>query len=192
LKSSFQKNLFDNFWNFLQFPMNFTRQQHGSHEIIHQFTLGSLDSCTQAPRTKQSITTMPLPAFDGVRHSCLWCSRRRRGPGRRWSGPTWPTSPMVSTSGWCASRSTTEHGRQRTMAAAASGRRRSRWGAGEHGGTRHARAPGKCGDAFPQLNLDRDRPERGDRRRGGARFSPPAMAIGVLQVRAIVTPRKFT
>jgi hypothetical protein len=32
--------------------------------------------------------------------------------------------------------------------------------------------------------LDRDRPERGDRRRGGARFSPAAMATGVLQVRA--------
>jgi hypothetical protein len=33
--------------------------------------------------------------------------------------------------------------------------------------------------------LDRDRPERGDRRRSGARFSPAAMATGVLQVRAM-------
>jgi hypothetical protein len=55
------------------------------------------------------------------------------------------------------------------MAAAASGRRRSWRGADEHGGTRRTRAPGKCGDAFPQLNLDRSRPERGDRQRGGAR-----------------------
>jgi hypothetical protein len=68
------------------------------------------------------------------------------------------------------------------MAAAASGRRCSQRGAGEHGGTRPARAPGKCGDAFPQLNLDRDRPERGDRRRGGARFSPAVMAVGILRV----------
>jgi hypothetical protein len=70
------------------------------------------------------------------------------------------------------------------MAAATSGRRRSRRGAGEHGEARRTRAPGKCGDGFPQLNLDRDRPERGDRRRGGARFSPAAMATGILQVRA--------
>jgi hypothetical protein len=41
--------------------MNFTRQQSSSHEIIHKFTLGSLVTCTETPRTKQSITNMPLP-----------------------------------------------------------------------------------------------------------------------------------
>jgi hypothetical protein len=35
--------------------------------------------------------------------------------------------------------------------------------------TRRVRAPGECGDAFPQLNLDRSRSKRGDRRRGGPR-----------------------
>jgi hypothetical protein len=48
-------------------------------------------------------------------------------------------------------------------------RRRSRRGASEHGETKRARAPGECGDAFPQLNLDRSRSKRGDRQRGGPR-----------------------
>jgi hypothetical protein len=60
---------------------------------------------------------------------------------------------------------------------AASGYRHSRRGAGEHGETRCAQASGRCGDALPQLRLDRDRLEKGPRRWGGARFSPAAMAI---------------
>jgi hypothetical protein len=75
-----------------------------------------------------------------------------------------------------------EHGQRRASAAAASGHRRSRRGAGEHGETRCARAPGRCGDAFPQLKMDRNRPEKGSRWRGGARFSPAVMAIDDLQV----------
>jgi hypothetical protein len=70
-----------------------------------------------------------------------------------------------------------EHGWRRASASAASGHRCSRRGAGEHGETRCAQAPGRCGDTFPQLKLDRDRPEKGSRRRGGARFSPAVMAI---------------
>jgi hypothetical protein len=66
--------------------------------------------------------------------------------------------------------------------AATSGHRRSWRGAGEHGETRCAQASGRCGDAFPQLRLDRDRPEKGSRRRGGARFSPAAMVINDPQV----------
>jgi hypothetical protein len=77
---------------------------------------------------------------------------------------------------------TAEHGRRRASAAAASGHRRSRRGAGEHGETRCAQASGRCGDAFPQLRLDRDRSEKGSRRRGGARFSLAAMAIDDLRV----------
>jgi hypothetical protein len=70
-----------------------------------------------------------------------------------------------------------EHGRRRASAAAASGHRRSWRGASEHGETRCAQAPARCGDAFPQLKLDRDRSEKGSRRRGGARFSPAVIAI---------------
>jgi hypothetical protein len=70
-----------------------------------------------------------------------------------------------------------EHGRRRASAAAASGHHRSRRGVGEHGETRCAQALGRCEDAFPQLKLDRDRPEKGSRWRGGARFSPVVMAI---------------
>jgi hypothetical protein len=64
--------------------MNFASQQPSSHKITHEFTLGSLVTCTETPRTEKGITNVPLPALDGARHLCLRHSRRRRGP--RWGG----------------------------------------------------------------------------------------------------------
>jgi hypothetical protein len=65
--------------------MNFTSQPLYTHKITHGFTPGSLDSCTQTPRTKQSITNMPLPSLDGVRRSCL--RRSASGEVRGGDGP---------------------------------------------------------------------------------------------------------
>jgi hypothetical protein len=118
--------------------MNFINQQPCSHKITHRFTLGSSGSCTQALRTEKDITEMPLPALDGVRHLCLRRSRWRRGPGWGGVGATRPTEATEHDGGSCARRAAAEHGRRRAMAAAVLGRRRSRRGAGEHGGTRHA------------------------------------------------------
>jgi hypothetical protein len=49
-------------------------------------------------------------------------------------------------------------------------------------GNKARTSSGEVRGCFPPLKLDRDRPERGDRRRGGARFSPEVMAVGILRV----------
>jgi hypothetical protein len=57
-----------------------------------------------------------------------------------------------------------EHGQRRGGAAAATVCWRSRRGAGEHGQTRHARAPGRGKGAIPVPKLAEDVAEEGCRR----------------------------
>jgi hypothetical protein len=43
-RTGFQQNWFCNFWNFLQFSIEFTSQQHNSHEITKTLTQRSPNS----------------------------------------------------------------------------------------------------------------------------------------------------
>jgi hypothetical protein len=127
--------------------MNFTRQQHQSHEITKHMG-GSSVFCFWVLGISFLLTDIPLPGLDSGRPvgSGMFPPAARSPAGRGRLGMTYETQGTVW--GRMCLTGGGEHGRRRGGVAAVSGHRCSRRRAGEHEQVRRARAPVSCGETI--------------------------------------------